>query len=1145
MESFQAALQISTILTVDAWEMLKPRLLAQREAAEQRENERIQQTLLLQVRSEERKNQETQLKAAKELLDKEWDSVQAPIRDCLATYADEIIQSHWGSGSCVTKDTCPKFAADVLLYAQHRFYDDIAQSDKAKCTAGESTRTNSLCGGPSRKLILENMKWLFDNKVKTFTEPFQKDLFLCNGCEGNFKLYGFEGVIQHYAAKHTTALSVGSVVVHWRAEWPERPPFNPNPSTARATYYTIPALTPTTMQSQYSRPPQTSNAYNEYGQTAIPTAQPHIGGGTQFSPAPCQVQHPVQLQNGHHQPPPISSHYSHVPSYDALPTVSHSGTQFFAPHPEHPVGLTNHNQSYSQHQGIPAQHHLASSIGHTYPQAVQQPAYAEGYQPQYSGLTYPPLQLANLTVQSMPPYIPHLEATYPPIYTLGSDLYRTQMNEMALQAREVWFATSGIKDIPQSVRIYVVIHHVISRFEQKYTNEPSLSMFIDGLDHSAPMRPVRSLNGLACKTCVTLGSGSSDAFLTHPQHLTTDRKLYTLPHLLNHFRSVHVEKVRSNLHLQGGLEYSRLDWKHDMIELPETPSIADLINTPGMDNSKLQLVAAVFPGVFPDPLPSVGSVRNSGSLPKHGMGHNAGPAQRYHRDAASNVAQASSRLYNVSPRKEEPMQSRPESLVQSLSRSSTRASEPPGDDEYDPNRPAYYGKIVDSRQVALNKQRSQTLPITNIIPTEQTALAPKKSIRNEINPNTFQMHSSHDSKVMADVSYGDQQQRRHNDPRVFEVDFKKGSPSAAISKIEKIPNRGSRTDADRYVSEDGEVVEEPPSIQCRSASRGADVTAAERFLNTFDPESKDDQAPDRRDLGMLSRSFRQRTTEIPTVSPFDPVNKAVETTSRRQLNMYVEHSMRSTSSFTDRVDAQNSENTRHIQAPSEHPHPRNTQPKSVSQIRYPYHDEMYSDPRLSPRAHDARGGSCTAHAPPSAAERVPSVPRNMHYPTQWPQDVPRRSRSGSPIQLTRGMQQIRGRSPRQMSPQGAMYHVSSPSVPRNTYPQRLVHYTHPSGQDALSHAWTSNYPTEQYEQQAEYIPITSDEYGYQDQSRYVIAQPLEQRRPVDHTRLERGFVGEEVFERDGQLYYTARRPIDPRPANATLLGNVEYRSDVR
>lgn len=230
MASFQAAIQIIQPLDDGAWEVLKPRLLSQRGEAEQRENDRIAQTRVVQERFDERRFQDLQAKTdPKDLVDREWDDIQAPLRARIGGYADEIIRDGWNGGEKVSHETAPLFAAEVLIYIRKRFYAEVAKDEAAVRATGREPEIDPPNGPYTRKLILENMKWVFDTKIKPHTEPYRKELFLCNACEYASKFYGFEGVIQHFAAKHTSALSVGSVVVHWKSEWPEYPPFNPDP----------------------------------------------------------------------------------------------------------------------------------------------------------------------------------------------------------------------------------------------------------------------------------------------------------------------------------------------------------------------------------------------------------------------------------------------------------------------------------------------------------------------------------------------------------------------------------------------------------------------------------------------------------------------------------------------------------------------------------------------------------------------------------------------------------------------------------------------------------------------------------------------------------------------------------------------------
>ncbi|MCJ1434653.1 hypothetical protein MMC27_004022 [Xylographa pallens] len=1154
MESFQAALQISTMLTDNAWEMLKPRLLAQRESAELREGERIHQSKLLQARSEERKHQEAQLKETKELLDKEWETIQAPIRERLGVFADEVIKASWAGGSSVTKDNCPTFAADVLLYARRRFYDNVVREDNASRVAGENVRPDSPNELPTRKLILENMKWLFDNKIKNFTEQFQKDLFLCNGCEGNFKFYGFEGVIQHYAAKHTTSLSMGSVVVHWRAEWPEPPPFNPDPSVAKAPYYSVPLPISTSALNQYSRPPQTIASFGEHAQMAVPSVQRPQGHGSQYSPSSYQVHYPMQLQNGHYQLlPTVPNGYSQTSIYDRPPAILQPGVQYHTPRPDHPPVLAHRYQIYSETSGPRVQLHPSSNPFNPHPLDAQQLASPGGYLPRHPGGPHLTSLPTVSPVNPVPTYPTRVASNYLPKNMPGSDLYTTQMNEMAHQARCVWVGTSGIKDIPQSVRIFTVIHHTVLCFIQKYAMEPSLAMFIDGLNHSPLMRPVRSLNGLACKTCVTLGSGSSDEYHTHPRPIATDRKLYTLPHLLNHFKTVHIERMQSAVGLHDGLDSSRLDWKRDMIELPEISLIANLVNAPGIDSSKFQLIAAVFPNIFPDPSSIKGHVGIAEPILTHGMGHTGATVQQYDRSSGSEIAPKSPSPAEIQLHSEALTPLRLDSLLQTPSRTSTRASEPPGDDEYDPNRPAYYGKIVDSRQFP-SRNAIHDSSSKDVIRIRPTAMPYPEPIHDGAYLKDFHPQSSHEKKPRS----GDDQAERIRGHEVLQFNAARSgmighdgtSSSMAAIKL-GIPHSSNFGNSSRYVSEDGELVEESsPVHETRiSVLDVAGVTAAERFLNEFNPSvghDEDHADADARDYGSRSRPRRQKTVEILAHQQPDSVGRAAEVGPTKRTETNTQYDMRSTPSFTERIETRIGDNLQYPYFPNDHRQFFDHLPQLVPHARHQYTEDLYSGGGVSTRVYDARTTSHAAHISSDIDELNMSVPRNAWNPSQWSHSETRRSRSRSPVQFKRTLEHYRALSPRQRSPHAPLYHVKRPTPLSDGHAQRILQYTYPTDQTDVARPRMVGYPEEQhYGQRIEYIPIRKDNHGYQDRDRYMITQPVEQTRSTDQIRIERNYVGDEVFEADGHLYYAARRQADARPVRATTPAYVEYRADLR
>ncbi|KAH0566219.1 hypothetical protein GP486_000394 [Trichoglossum hirsutum] len=643
VEAFQAALHIPTPLTDQAWEILKPRILAQRDAAEKREKERVLQSQLYQQKCEERRQMEAKVKEAKEVMDREWDEVQQPIRERIGRYADEIIKDKWKGGELISKENSPNFAADVLTDVRQRFYAHIARDDIATRAAGEEPRKDHPDAPPTRKLILENMKWIFDTKIKPLTEHFRKELFLCSGCQDNFKFYGFEGVIQHYAAKHTNALSSGAVVVHWRAEWPEKQPFHLDPLSAKASFYAL--TSPASGPSQITMGPHNvgmafqscaqepaSGAYMApQGPPVFPRFSPVPHGHPQYTPG----RHPTH-PHGPYAPPQNFQNpqgFQGPPSLHVPPTVLQGPQQGFqGPQPAFQglqQGFQGPPQSYQscyphQYSGQPPppQAYNIPSAGPSYGQPIPvpptvgtqnyRPKTGQYGQPLVSGLPYPhPYQQQTGSVsQNITSSIGQ-----------SSNIYQIQLDEMATIARVTWFATSGIKDLPGSVRISVVIHHVVSNFTTKFANEPSLAMFMDGLNNHMAMKPIRSVNGLACKSCASssdsVSSGHSGAFPSRPRHIPPgDRKpIFTLPTLLIHFQTSHIERAKPTIVPQGGITTPRLDWKEDMVELPEISVISGLLHAHGMDDNKLQLLSKVFPQAFPSPLPRLGPANNTGPVP--------------------------------------------------------------------------------------------------------------------------------------------------------------------------------------------------------------------------------------------------------------------------------------------------------------------------------------------------------------------------------------------------------------------------------------------------------------------------------------------------------------------------------------------------
>ncbi|KAI1350182.1 hypothetical protein F5Y01DRAFT_305580 [Xylaria sp. FL0043] len=336
--AFQAAIQITSPLDDTAWDLLRPRLIAQRGDIGQDKEEQVSTYSAASTKqSEESQSLQRLTLEAKQQIDKTWDDAQAPLRAHISLLADQFIYESWANGRKVNKVSSLQFAADILLYVRRRFYTGIETENAAARAAGREPPHEAPNGPFTRKLTLENMRWLFDVKVKPFTEPYRQELFYCHGCETNNKLYGFEGVVQHYAAKHTSSLSLGSVVVHWRAEWPEVPPFHPRPHCLRAQSAGFPkhksreALPPTL----HVQPPYQTGMMPNYGQPITHSPQTHP-----FIPLPGEYTHPYQGQafQDHINPLP------HENIYQGPPGDFHGGVWYG---PAHAANMDVHqNHSY-------------------------------------------------------------------------------------------------------------------------------------------------------------------------------------------------------------------------------------------------------------------------------------------------------------------------------------------------------------------------------------------------------------------------------------------------------------------------------------------------------------------------------------------------------------------------------------------------------------------------------------------------------------------------------------------------------------------------------------------------------------------------------------------------------------------------------
>lgn len=510
--AYRASVLIAVPLTEQAWGNLLPKLLEQREQAELKECVKVQSEVKLQKLIEGQKAYEISLREIKEKKEREWDAVQAPVKEKLARYATEIIDSWIAQRSAsyhpnTNEESALSFAPEVLMKVRKRFYDENPYSlEDPNHSILVDPSISSLEAPTGNRLLLENMKFVFDTKIKPITDKVRKELFICSGCSNNSKFYGFEGVIQHYAAKHTNLMSLGSVIVYWRADWPYYSPFILDPVAAV------------------------------------------LGMGKQ------------------------SSYASHrQPSFNDHPDTSSIFDTCNAPHR---IGMHLSTHMEASHQVITGDYLNQGDHAHNVCASLSVP------QPQY--IQHKAL-IGTIGIDQEP--VTSLGTNYKPL-----DMQRIYLEGIVVTSRAAWFQLNGVKDLPSSVRVHYVIQNIVKVFQAKFPLFIlQLSMFIEALRDHQRMKPMRNVNGLQCLACAINPHSKNTNSGMHPAG-----RVFTLLALVQHFEMIHVLRNKSSI---------KLDWKTQMVKLPDVRAIGMLRDAMGMDEEKLRLLKDIFPTAFNLPLP--------------------------------------------------------------------------------------------------------------------------------------------------------------------------------------------------------------------------------------------------------------------------------------------------------------------------------------------------------------------------------------------------------------------------------------------------------------------------------------------------------------------------------------------------------------
>jgi hypothetical protein len=1140
MESFAAAIQIPMALNEGAWEVLKPRLLAQREMAEKREEEQRAANQHLLAKAEERRQQEAQLAEARETLNREWEEMQKPVREKINNYADEIIRADWRDGDAINDANCPQFAADVLIHVRKRFFDVLAQEDAMLTARGMPLRFDAP-GETTRKLTLENLKWVFESKVKPWTDHLRKELFLCSVCDNPTKFYALDAVIQHYAAKHTSSLSMGTAVVYWKAEWPEHPPFDPHPLASRRLHQ-YSGLVPAAAHADTNAPPMPGlERYNHQPSRPFYTPRDHQSyhntspqmlhstpthaypSSTQFQTFPHQS--PPSVEQFHAQPEAFG--YGHPSS-----SIHHPPRRLYeiAPNPYQPPSSPAFSpyQPYPQQSATYAESVMRpnSSLSHAAPYGPHQPAWALG-----GGQHMPPL--TTRPVPLGPPGQP-------------SGIYQVQIEELARTARDIWDRTSGIKDMPSSVRLKVILDHVVLRFSERFTNEPNLALFTDALNNNSRMKPIRSLNELSCKAC------APPSYLDYPPAQTQAEELHTLPTLLAHFQSTHVEQSGTRVVHQTGVEFPRLDWKFDMVKLPAENVIRSLMYAPGIDYQKLSLIATVLPNYFPVPLPKIEPVPD----PEAMMTDVEGTDDQVTVHDSVRLPDISS---HPSPRKStkpstpsiEPS-ARPEVLevtvdnfpkfVDSPMHGAPRPTEPAREDEYDPHRPApaysTSSRIVHLREFAQSRSNLQyevarsSHPVDTVDNRASYAKVSYRSLSDlphlppqddgyRLRPPPDVPYQNHNPSAL-DGSYSSRpRSRQYTPPRPSGEarDELYALPPAGMDPREDIA--GPLTEAER---------ESPPSPPLES------MNAAEQFLNNFDNIATDAYADHEPSNAIATEPLALRRLEDAS-----------------QQGSYVEEAPERRAWRPEALDddrqSRSTKGTPLEAVPSTTLRRRSRSPGATTRFDRARDDEY--DPRI-PEANSIRLRRQSPVLGLQDSQSDDQVPSEVRYT----QAVPRRREAPGyddfePVQHSslhtvsaHGLEPLpnetavyyRQRSPR--SRPREVYGPTSPEMHRRSYPvDEPIRYIGGAPPRQIRYVDDPRYVDAGYGEPVEYIRVAPREAP--PSARYYVERPGAREFPEEYVGYEGGYREEPVFERNGQLY-TRRAPPQPDPYQDPYARPVRY-----
>lgn len=452
-------------------------------------------------------------------IEKVCDEAQGLIRRKILKYADEAIGGGWDGGAKVTEYNAPAFAVDVLLHVRKRFYKEVEMEARMARAAGREPIVEPREGPFSRKLSLENMKYVFYTKVQPITSKYRSEVFLCPCCDAGSKFHALEATVQHYAAKHTRSLSAGRTVANWKAEWPEEPPFRENPRVSKITGLPQPLQQPLTLRPSYDgtlqdqRPSHSSISHD----TLPPRPPPGIEDAYDESTLTQHRPSLTRLKSW-------STSQSHTEG-----SIQRKASWATSEQSQRPLALATPTRQNSSHPPAALGHHKIQS----------------------------PLPSVGLNVASSRDG--HLPASRVP--------YAEIRDETLHEIHNLWPATHKLRGVPRVTRLLALLYHANKFFKSRFGRQLPLALFIESIGEKQKMSDIRSIQELPCKTCYLRLGGVPDR--------SDSMTLFSLPQLLSHFYDAHVGGF-----VEGGNGRQRpsINWLTDMIIYPQPPSLLSMVS---------------------------------------------------------------------------------------------------------------------------------------------------------------------------------------------------------------------------------------------------------------------------------------------------------------------------------------------------------------------------------------------------------------------------------------------------------------------------------------------------------------------------------------------------------------------------------------